>query len=477
MSSSPFFGKGKFYGFPESAIPATPTPSAMLVTNIASEVKEKDLDDFFAFCGEISAIHVISWPPQSSEESNQDLPAVAGAGLNSRTKRAIILFKRPQAAKTAILLHQALINGRPVEITHLFTSEQLAASLVIDGSDSVAASDTDGFIEIDDSGSVMTTRASRIAKEYGSAGEEDLLLGPEDSIEDGPLRQEHKPKLSIMAELMDRGYKLTEKILQDAKAFDAKHGISAKFAYHLEQARALDREYEVGARADAAVEAARVSAATALAAAQDAVMAAAGAARQLDATYGLQQRAQAATDAIKESDAARAVADAFRAAQASEPARRAAAALEALQESEPARRLSASATAARNSEAGKAFEAAVLAAAAAFNAVGAAAYEAATGQKLHPSSAAAAVAAAHDLDSQHPEALDLLLNADDLAAARRWMNETDPDSPLVDAVEGPAVGAAAASPAAVGAVRDVSSSPELLVDAPAPGGKEQEFQA
>ncbi|KAG2221779.1 hypothetical protein INT45_003419 [Circinella minor] len=138
-------------------IPTEPTPNFVIVRNVAPDTTESMLTDFFSFCGKIEDF-----------------------SLNNDTT-AFILFERPSAAKTAILLNNATVNGREIVVEPYFKE---ASALTSD--------------EKDDDNDKTT-----IQKE----------------------EQEAKSKSTIMAELVAAGYKLTDPILHAASDFDKKYGV------------------------------------------------------------------------------------------------------------------------------------------------------------------------------------------------------------------------------------------------------------
>ncbi|PJF19203.1 hypothetical protein PSACC_00985 [Paramicrosporidium saccamoebae] len=74
-----------------------------MVTNIASQTTEEALRDFFAFCGDISMLHLYT--------------TAAGS------KEAVVKFDTPAAASTACLLNNALIDGNNIKVEPLPVTE------------------------------------------------------------------------------------------------------------------------------------------------------------------------------------------------------------------------------------------------------------------------------------------------------------------------------------------------------------------
>lgn len=71
--------------------------TSILVTNIALSTQEATISEFFSFCGKITGLH-------TSKNA-------AGDALE-----AVITFESPAAAKTSLLLTNALINDKPITV-------------------------------------------------------------------------------------------------------------------------------------------------------------------------------------------------------------------------------------------------------------------------------------------------------------------------------------------------------------------------
>jgi len=78
---------------------------------------------------------------------------------------------------------------------------------------------------------------------------------PLDPNEKGPaeIRQEDKPKLSIVVELLANGYVLNDRIIDGAKSFDERYGVSHIFKQYLMTAQTktaeIDEKYQISTRA------------------------------------------------------------------------------------------------------------------------------------------------------------------------------------------------------------------------------------
>lgn len=161
------------------------------VSNISHRTTEKEVKDFFSFCGKITDIRVT--PSSSAPDA---------------TLSATVTFERDSAAKTALLLDNTQLGDSPVKV------------------ESTASLDE------------MTDRAT-------TAHESD----------DNEIRQEDKPRTTVLAEYLSHGYVIGDNVLQKALDLDDKHGITSKFTTYLQQldaklhatdkARAVDNTYKV----------------------------------------------------------------------------------------------------------------------------------------------------------------------------------------------------------------------------------------
>ncbi|KAL3457356.1 hypothetical protein BJX64DRAFT_293230 [Aspergillus heterothallicus] len=165
------------------------------VSGIAASTTEKEVQDFFSFCGKIVNISVT---PTSSEA---DSP-----------KSATVTFEKDAAAKTALLLDQTKLGSSIVHVEAAQTIDQLA------GSHSATASE---------------------AKDENNHD----------------LEQEDKPRSRIVAEYLAHGYAISDQAIQKAISLDQKHGFSARFTTALsnfdkktgatDRAKGLDESYKI----------------------------------------------------------------------------------------------------------------------------------------------------------------------------------------------------------------------------------------
>eukprot|EP01121_Diplochlamys_sp_Union-15-3_P006120 TRINITY_DN16631_c0_g1_i1.p1 TRINITY_DN16631_c0_g1~~TRINITY_DN16631_c0_g1_i1.p1 ORF type:complete len:332 (+),score=71.86 TRINITY_DN16631_c0_g1_i1:57-998(+) len=87
--------------------------ASVLVSNLTLNTTASSLTEFFSFCGSIASIDITA---VSVEEA-----------------QAIITFSNESASKTALLLHNALINDRPITVT-LYDSNNVSPSSVSNNS-------------------------------------------------------------------------------------------------------------------------------------------------------------------------------------------------------------------------------------------------------------------------------------------------------------------------------------------------------
>ena len=145
-------------------------------SNISLDVTQPQIKQFFSFCGRI-----------------QDISVEKGA--NHQT--AHITFERASAAKTALLLQDAVLGLDKISIT---------------------SDDTTG------------------------AADDDRDLAKHDDGSDAP--QEQKPRTAIVAEYLSHGYVLGDGAIARSMEFDRSHGISATFKSILDTAQRKAQEVD-----------------------------------------------------------------------------------------------------------------------------------------------------------------------------------------------------------------------------------------
>lgn len=173
--------------------------STVHVSGISSATSDKEVQDFFSFCGKIINISVT---PVSSE---------AGA-----SKSASVTFEKEAAAKTALLLDQTQLGPSAVNVQAAQTLEDIAGS-------------------------------------HGATASE----AKDENNHD--LEQEDKPKSRIIAEYLAHGYTVSDTAIQKAITLDQKHGFSNRFTstlsnfdqkYHAtDKARGFDESYKLSDKA------------------------------------------------------------------------------------------------------------------------------------------------------------------------------------------------------------------------------------
>ncbi|KAJ5176131.1 uncharacterized protein N7482_002008 [Penicillium canariense] len=167
------------------------------VSGISPATSEKDVRDFFSFCGKITSLSIT---PTSSEA---DAP-----------KSASVTFEKEAAAKTALLLDQTQLGTSSVHVEAAQSIDALAG-----------ASATDAATE----------------------------------KEDEDIAQEDKPRSRIIAEYLAHGYVVSDGAIQKAITLDQKHGFSTKFTSALsnfdkkfnatERAKGIDDSYQISNKA------------------------------------------------------------------------------------------------------------------------------------------------------------------------------------------------------------------------------------
>ncbi|KAF6230989.1 hypothetical protein HO173_010689 [Letharia columbiana] len=167
------------------------------VKNIAHNTSEKEVRDFFSFCGKITSLSVT--PASEAENSPQS---------------ATVTFEKETAAKTALLLDNTQLGSSQVQVSSAAGISELAGT--------------------------NTDDASR---------------------DEHDISQEDKPRSRIVAEYLAHGYVISDTAIQRAIALDNKHGVSNRFTNALTQfdakykatdrAKGLDQSYGITDKATA----------------------------------------------------------------------------------------------------------------------------------------------------------------------------------------------------------------------------------
>ncbi|CAO3688702.1 unnamed protein product [Umbelopsis ramanniana] len=162
-------------------VPTEPTPNLVVVSHISAASSEKTILDFFQFCGKIKEFELT----KDDDEKHQV---------------ALIYFERESAAKTAVLLSNALIDDSHIAVAPYFES-------------SAPSADKD---------------------------EEETT-------------QEGKPKTKIFAELLAHGYIIQDQVVAKGLEYDKKYAVQTRVTSYLSglQARAkqLDDKYRIWGKA------------------------------------------------------------------------------------------------------------------------------------------------------------------------------------------------------------------------------------
>lgn len=171
--------------------------TTVYVKNISAKTEDKEIKDFFTFCGKISTIDITP---------------------EGELKSATVSFEKETAARTALLLNKTQLGGQEITVTG--SNDTTTASPPHDA-DTTAR-------EADDASSILT--------------------------------QEEKPRSRILAEVLAHGYLVADSGLQHAIALDEQHGITNRFVNTLrrlderthatDHARAADASYGITQRAN-----------------------------------------------------------------------------------------------------------------------------------------------------------------------------------------------------------------------------------
>jgi len=206
---------------------------SVYVTNISPSANEKTVSDFFSFCGKISKLYL-------QKEEGKD------------TSSAVIQFETESAAKTALLLTNALIVDRPITVTVF--SENTSST---------------------ESTTTTTTSPIQVGTPVENIQNKDF----------GGVKDEDRSKTSVVASLLAAGYQLAENALEKAKEVDEKSNFSARAKVVVDQmvvkAHEIDQQYKISEKATSVKNSVTETA------------------KKLDSDYGISDKASTAATVIK----------------------------------------------------------------------------------------------------------------------------------------------------------------------------------
>jgi len=210
---------------------------AVYVTNISPNANEKTVSDFFSFCGKISKLFV---------------------NKETETSSAVVEFETESAAKTALLLTNALIVDRPITVvpyTSTPSTQQSATGATVD---------------------VVPPKAPGTPVAHHDITQRDFNDVPDDQ----------RSKTSVVASLLAAGYVLANDVLTKATEYDDKHNISLQARVAVEQIKVkvheFDQQHHISEKATQLTTAATEKA------------------KQIDATYHVTEKAQLAAQQAKQ---------------------------------------------------------------------------------------------------------------------------------------------------------------------------------
>lgn len=160
---------------------------AVFVSNISPNATEKTVSDFFSFCGRITKL------------------TLRKDASNDGAQEAIVIFETDSAAKTALLLTNALIVDRPITVVPHIPSSNDAEPL---------------------QQSSQQTESENITNRTFTAPDNE------------------RTKTSVVASLLAAGYILGTDTVSQARDFDEKHMISLQIKVGAEQVKAKANELD-----------------------------------------------------------------------------------------------------------------------------------------------------------------------------------------------------------------------------------------
>jgi len=170
---------------------------AVEVKNISPNANEKTVSDFFSFCGKITKLYL------DKEEGKE-------------TSRAVVEFGSESAAKTALLLTNALIVDRPIVVS------------------AYPPKDAEKKPEHHAEPGTQIPSENITQRDFGAPDEE-------------------RTKLSVLASMTASGYVLASDALNKAKQYDEEHNITLQLKVGMEQlkvkAHEVDQTYGISEKA------------------------------------------------------------------------------------------------------------------------------------------------------------------------------------------------------------------------------------
>jgi len=176
---------------------------SVTVTNISPSANEKTVSDFFSFCGKITKLFL-------KKEEGKD------------TSAAIIQFETESAAKTALLLTNALIVDRPITVSPYGTLPTTTST-----------TPTPTTLPSPSPVTMTTDPGAQIPPEKIT------------SRDFGNVPDDQRSKTSVIASLLAAGYTLANDALERAKAIDEKHNLSQRAKATVDQIKVKVNEIDV----------------------------------------------------------------------------------------------------------------------------------------------------------------------------------------------------------------------------------------
>jgi predicted DNA-binding protein (MmcQ/YjbR family) len=174
---------------------------AVQVNNISPNANEKTVSDFFSFCGKITKLYL-------DKEEGKD------------TSKAVVEFETESAAKTALLLTNALIVDRPITVV-VYPPPQTSSE----------------------------GQQKEELKEPGTPVPQEHIT----HRDFGGVKDEERTKTSVIASLIAAGYSLAHDALTKAKQYDDEHNITLHLKVGVEQlkvkAHEIDQTYGISEKA------------------------------------------------------------------------------------------------------------------------------------------------------------------------------------------------------------------------------------
>ncbi|EFA86590.1 RNA-binding region RNP-1 domain-containing protein [Heterostelium album PN500] len=185
---------------------------SVYVSNVSLKATPKTVSDFFSFCGKITELSLREDSTGSAQE-------------------AVVVFESESAAKTALLLTNALIVDKVIQVLQYNPTQHFSPS----PSQTIVNNDNNN-------NSIDNTNLEQNNVENNN----NINNNPENTItnRDHPVPDSERTKTSVIATMLASGYNLSQEAATKARQIDEEHMISLKLKVGAESIKATANEID-----------------------------------------------------------------------------------------------------------------------------------------------------------------------------------------------------------------------------------------